>query len=1053
MLVSFSQISQAEHLPIRTYTSADGLGSSFVDYMFRDSRGFMWFCTRDGLSRFDGSQFVTYRLGNQTSAPGIEFITETHDGTYWVTTSGGMFKFTSQTLSRPQSSPDGRQFLNAEFVGSWRGSIFEDSSGGVFFINDSVYGIIQKDGKYELKQFPLGLNFPTGGRPILLYNVFELPDHTLWIITNFGAVQKFQDGHVILYQHDAGLRGGVVSMAVSNDNLIWAAWGKDIFIIKPKPQEQWPAFEHLLRQPLEPNLTWEIDLDQDVPLPQAPGEIVRLTRRDLNAATMRLKKTSDGHMWIASNDELLEFDGRRFSTYTKSQGLPTGITSMEEDSAGTLWIGGHTGLSRLGRKGLVSYGQADGLNSQTTYAINEAIDGTLSVANGRFYISTFDGKRFVTERPGIDPNSVALWTSRYAFRSSANEWWVLTSTKLYRFKANNLHSPIQTYDKTNGFPFNQMYQIFEDSHGDLWLSQQPDNPDGRGLYRMKRGEDSFERFGEADGFPSRRSASAFVEDKHGNLWMGFYEGGLARFRNGHFDAFTATEGPLAAVVTDLLVDQKGRLWFSNVITGLGRIDDTEAEVPTITSFTTAQGLSSNNARTIVDDRFGNIYVGTVRGVDKIGLDSRTIKHYSVNDGLAGDFVVDSHRDHNGDIWFGTMSGLSRLTPTVQDTQERPPIFVGRLRIAGEEQPVSELGDITIQKGDLSHTRNNLQIEFFGLSFRPGDSLRYQFTLEGADSEWSAPTELRTVTYANLRPGSYRFLVRAINSEGLTSVAPAVISFRILQPIWLRWWFILLVVGILFALGYFFYKYRIARLREVNAALAEAKRAEEELGRAREERIKELESVRTRIATDLHDDIGASLTQIAILSEVARQQNLKGNGGAQAPLKSIATVSNELVETMSDIVWAINPQRDHLHDLTQRMRRFASDLLSAKNISFVFEAPAFAPDIPLGANPRREVFLIFKESLTNIVKHAEATHVVITFNFSREILTLRIADNGKGFEPARLSESLFASEKGGHGIFSMKKRAAEMQGEVEITSQPGHGAVIEFHLPLASVVRG
>src|SRR6185503_14103859 len=159
----------------------------------------------------------------------------------------------------------------------------------------------------------------------------------------------------------------------------------------------------------------------------------------------------------------------------------------------------------------------------------------------------------------------------------------------------------------------------------------------------------------------------------------------------------------------------------------------------------------------------------------------------------------------------------------------------------------------------------------------------------------------------------------------------------------------------------------------------------------EDRIRELERVRTRIATDLHDDIGASLTQIAILSEVARQQNLKGNGGALAPLKSIANASNQLVETMSDIVWAINPQRDHLQDLIQRMRRFASDLFSAKGIAFTFDAPALAPEIPLGANPRREVFLIFKESLTNIVKHSEATQVSISLSFSKEFLTLKITD--------------------------------------------------------------
>ena len=236
------------------------------------------------------------------------------------------------------------------------------------------------------------------------------------------------------------------------------------------------------------------------------------------------------------------------------------------------------------------------------------------------------------------------------------------------------------------------------------------------------------------------------------------------------------------------------------------------------------------------------------------------------------------------------------------------------------------------------------------------------------------------------------------------------------------------------------------MREVNAALAEAKRAEEELGKAREERLTELARVRTRIATDLHDDIGASLTQIAILSEVARQ-GIKGNGASLEPLKSIANVSNELVETMSDIVWAINPQKDHLQDLIQRMRRFASDVLTAKGISLEFDAPTYAPEIPLGANARREVFLIFKESLTNIIKHAGASQVRIEFGFSKEHLSLKISDNGEGFETENMSAALFAGQKGGHGIFSMKKRAAEMNGRFEIKSEAGHGTTITFQLPL------
>jgi len=151
--------------------------------------------------------------------------------------------------------------------------------------------------------------------------------------------------------------------------------------------------------------------------------------------------------------------------------------------------------------------------------------------------------------------------------------------------------------------------------------------------------------------------------------------------------------------------------------------------------------------------------------------------------------------------------------------------------------------------------------------------------------------------------------------------------------------------------------------------------------------------------------------------------------------------------MSDIVWAINPQKDHLQDLVQRMRRFASDLLPVKGITFEFHAPAPAPEIPLGANPRREVFLIFKESLANIVKHSGASHVRIQFDFSAPYLTLQIRDDGRGFEAHRISLG-YTAEQSGHGIFSMRKRAAEMNGKFDIGSEIGKGTTITFRLPLS-----
>ncbi len=220
-------------------------------------------------------------------------------------------------------------------------------------------------------------------------------------------------------------------------------------------------------------------------------------------------------------------------------------------------------------------------------------------------------------------------------------------------------------------------------------------------------------------------------------------------------------------------------------------------------------------------------------------------------------------------------------------------------------------------------------------------------------------------------------------------------------------------------------------------LLERKRVEEELNIHREERLRELERVRRRIATDLHDDIGSSLTQISILSEVVRKRVGEDGKSATEPLSQIASVSRELIDSMSDIVWAINPQKDHLSDVIQRMRRFASDSLTARNIAFTFKAPESGPDIRIGANIRREVFLIFKESVNNALRHSGCTAVEIELTLMAESLVLRVSDNGSGFD--------VANESDGHGLVSMRERAEGIDGDLEVRSEPGRGTEIQLRV--------
>src|SRR5262249_32377724 len=530
----------------------------------------------------------------------------------------------------------------------------------------------------------------------------------------------------------------------------------------------------------------------------------------------------------------------------------------------------------------------------------------------------------------------------------------------------------------------------------------------------------------------------------------------------------------------------------------------------------------------------------------------------------------SFRDRDGSLWFGTLLGMSRLDPQSEEPASPPPIFITALHVAGVPFPLPEPGAISVAGPELRANQNNVQIEFAGLSFAPGESLRYQYKLEGTSLDWSAPSDQRIVTYPNLPSGSYRFLVRAVRSDGTLSQLPATASFRVLPPGWRTWGFLLAAGAVVGMVGFTLARSRIARMRAARESdrrfrtlaetasdaiitidetgrvvlanqaaerifghaiseilgkdltmlmpeylrhlhqegfaryvrtrarhiswrsveltglhkngseiplelsfgeftkgdrrfftgiardVTERKRAEQErkqaeaaLQRSREERLAELERVRARIATDLHDDIGSSLTQIAILGEVAQRSVEAGDGhrGIE-PLDRIIAVSNELVDTMSDIVWAINPKRDHLSDLVQRMRRFASDVFTARGISLSFDAPAPGYDIALGANLRREVFLIFKETINNIVKHSGCTTARVRLQMDGDWLELEVADDGKGFDCTRYVQndiSAPSDARGGNGIPSMRKRAGEMGGGFDILSTLGSGTTTRLRV--------
>jgi signal transduction histidine kinase len=260
----------------------------------------------------------------------------------------------------------------------------------------------------------------------------------------------------------------------------------------------------------------------------------------------------------------------------------------------------------------------------------------------------------------------------------------------------------------------------------------------------------------------------------------------------------------------------------------------------------------------------------------------------------------------------------------------------------------------------------------------------------------------------------------LNADGVPSPRAAVVAFSVLPPFWRQPWFAVLAVAGLAALGYALHRYRVRQLLEIAA-------------------------VRTRIATDLHDDIGANLTRIAILSEVARQQAPPGDGQADAPLASIATIARESATSMSDIVWAISPERDTLHDMVRRMRSHAEEVFESRDISLALDLPDATQPVKMGVDLRRDLYLIFKEAVNNAARHSGCTRVSIALRHSPSRVILEVSDNGSGFDPAAAMD--------GNGLESMRRRAERLGGAFAVDVQAGRGTTITLTLPVGATLGG
>ena len=494
------------------------------------------------------------------------------------------------------------------------------------------------------------------------------------------------------------------------------------------------------------------------------------------------------------------------------------------------------------------------------------------------------------------------------------------------------------------------------------------------------------------------------------------------------------------------------LWIGTEGSGL-----TRCEGDRVATLTTRNGLINDTIVQILEDDSGCLWLGSYRGI--LRLTKRELREFAEgktsfvhplilnqSDGLPSEQCMRGFhaalKSRAGLLHFCTTRGIVTVNPNHPWTNAAAPavwlekvvsdgvVYHARIQPTDEAPLPAAQPDASKREAKIALPPGRRRVEFYytGLSLGAPENVRFRYRLKGVDDRWVEGGQERSASYSLLPAGYYTFEVTACDNSGIWNEQGAMLAFEVEPFFWQTWWFRLALLGLLVASIVAMVRYvafRRLRLR--------LRRLEQETAVQKE---------RARIAKDLHDDLGAHLSQIAMLSELA-QSDYQKPAQAKGHIDLIFRTARSVTRSLDEIVWAVNPRNDSLDRFTAHVCTFAPEFLRAAGISCRLDVPMELPATTLPANVRHHLYLAFKEALNNVVKHAEATEVWLRLRVEPRELTLTIEDNGRGFDLGS------AGASGEDGLANLRHRMAEIAGRFEQQTEPGRGTRTVLKAPLES----
>lgn len=990
------------------FSRSEGLNTNMVNCVWQDRKGFMWVGTQNGIQRFDGRKFITFKseeLMHSMPPFGVDQILDAGNGKMWLRQGNliGLFDPLTFSYSRVPIQSKTKLPVQSEL------NLISDSKGNTFLCTHKTGLFYYNKSENQFTAENLPIRIPDG------WNVNNLFEDTVtgdyWICCEEGLAvyqsttqtlfsRNNNPQHFPIFEHNELTY--IYNFFIDKNRNYWIIRWDFSPEIEPVIFQYNPSANELLK---------------DIPAFQSTGTEYQ--------GLFRIQETRHGKLWFGGVNTLIVYDSELddFLQNKKINSENYDINFREvkhiyEDRESNIWFSTNNGLYVITpeQKSAFNIFLKD-LNQSKDIVIN-SIQETKDLEN---WIGTWENGILVYDKNFNKTDYNLYKTVQGKNLINYKHVW-----DLYQHSGSDLiwsgcqNGTMAIFDpKTKTpvalleppvFEFVPIRQILEDTEGNLFFGTQK----GR-LVKWKYGDEiNDESFEIIRDFNS--TIYVLFKDNVDRIWVGTRNMGLfVMDPTGKNVLYQFNDQP--GFITYLgnsfydVVQYNDSIFF--VSTGfLNILNLYSGKIKTLTQY---DGIPGAGITQLLLDDEGILWFGNNNGLGSYNYQKNIFVSYNERNGIimADKSINTKFKMKNGEFWFGGENALFGFNPEGLKIKTAPPdVTLTDFRLFDTFIPLDSL--LTFEKVRFKPDQNSFTIYFSSLSFTQQDKLHYYFKMDGVDKDWKKAEQNLAANYTTLAPGNYTFNVKCVNMQGIESAGITSLFLYIAPHFYQTRWFVLLVILLVFAVTYTFYKLRLTRFIAV-------------------------EKIRNKVARDLHDDVGSTLSTINILSSMAKTKLLTDPVKTSEYISKITYNSQYMMEAMDDIVWSIKPDNDNIQKIVARMREYASSILEPKDVEISFEIGENIFDMKLSMETRRDLFLIFKEAINNSAKYSHCTQVKIRLVYENKKLIFSIADNGAGFDTAATDT--------GNGLGNMQKRTESLHGIIKINSTPGKGTEISLIIPV------